>query len=241
MRLGYKTDCRFFRDRPEIVTRIKWIRAQPTAKVLGFPSVINNRMMDAFPYENDDIGEVWGAKHSPVTQKPIPGALGDHVCGTPGDFAEGAIYNPDLPPVVYTTTGLPVCCNPVVIGKGGIGFGGKSYPSIIPAPPVPSATCSGAPTLTLGTVYSFSTDAVAGSQQWTRYPVVSGTTYNWAPSGFAALTTVSLFEGATCAGLTLRTPAAKIPQPITALASDFIYVQVIHVSGPMDAYSYSLT
>ena len=57
---------------------------------------------------------------------------GGHICGTHQQFLDGGTYDPSLPPNQYSPTGLPLCCNPVKVGGGGAGAGGKARVSIIP-------------------------------------------------------------------------------------------------------------
>lgn len=168
MRVGYTTDCRFFAGRPDVVSKVKWIPCAKGAPALGIPSVICNRMMDDEPYQFDDLGEVWRAKRPPNNAKAIPGALGAHVCGTPQQFREGERRDETLPPVIYTTSGLPRCCNPAIVGAGGIGIGGVSVPSMVLPSPPPGSTCLTAVTLTPGVPYSFVTDGRDPVPYWIR-------------------------------------------------------------------------
>jgi len=82
-------------------------------------------------WDSDDFyamsgpGEVWDKPREFNGTKVIPNALGEHVCGTAEDFANGATFDPLRPPVTYYTNGLPTCCGtpPLVTG---FKFGGTA-------------------------------------------------------------------------------------------------------------------
>ena len=128
MDLGRRTftqRCRFFRDSDE-EAHIVWYPALPGAKTFPTENLFSNE--DTFeqdPWIAEGTGPIWYTKFR-NSRKAIPGALGTHQCGTAQDFAEGCLYLPAEPPVVYTPTGLPTCCNPAVVPKGGGVGGGKS-------------------------------------------------------------------------------------------------------------------
>lgn len=123
LRRPYSVRCRPYRNSDREVT-LKWYFANPDAVVLPFPTVFNSLLWAGNPWELSGPGEVYNAFRNSTTQRPAPGVSGQHQCGSAEDFAEGTVYDPALPPIVYNATGLPVCCNPPVIGQGGGAGGG---------------------------------------------------------------------------------------------------------------------
>ena len=127
-RVPYRTSCRFFKD-SDVETDIIWYPALPNAPVLGFPSAISSlnwgvEERDIGVYCGYRVGEVPTAERKYTNQKPKPAARGGHVCGTPEDFADGAVYDPDAPPIPYRPDGLPQCC----VDGGGVGLGWQAFP-----------------------------------------------------------------------------------------------------------------
>lgn len=200
MRIGYTTDCRFFSDRPDVVSKVKWIPCAKGAPALGVPSVICNRMLDDEPYLFDDLGEVWRAKRPPNNAKPIPGADGKHVCGTPEEFAAGCVRDESLPPVIYTTSGLPRCCNPANVGRGGIGIGGLSVPSVVPAAPAGGVDCDTAGALTIGTTYTL-TIPPGGGHLWWKASTSSAGVHKVTLANWTNAVQMTWFTGTVCAFL----------------------------------------
>jgi hypothetical protein len=81
------------------------------------------------------VGEVLQADPYFTVGPPRPGRT-THQCGTPEDFAEGGLYDPAQPPVVYTGSGFPVCCDPVPTVLGGGAGGGLATVVYIGKPAV---------------------------------------------------------------------------------------------------------
>ena len=124
-RAAYSTDCVFNRD-SDLTAKIVWYEANEDAKPLPFFSAVCNLDWEIDPWQQQHVGEVYGAerKYSPGKRKPGTG-LGGY-CGDPLDFEEGGHEDDSLPPVIYGSNGLPACCGPVVSGRGGVGFGGRA-------------------------------------------------------------------------------------------------------------------
>lgn len=119
LRCGYSTTARPFRD-SDVEVGIRWYKCVPGAPTLGWESNINSLDWTCMPWLRTGKGEVFNAPREYHQQPPVPGALGQHVCGTEEDFRDGEKYLPDLPPVVYSPEGLPTCCGTV----GGVVLGG---------------------------------------------------------------------------------------------------------------------
>lgn len=128
LRDGYETDCRFFRD-SDTVVRIRWVRAQPGAKVMDNPSPISSLRWKPFPWTQVGVGEVFNADVLVRQFPPIPGADGQSFCGNVEDFERGAVFDPDAPPMQYSPEGLALCC---AADPGGFEAGGEAE---VPAPP----------------------------------------------------------------------------------------------------------
>jgi hypothetical protein len=134
MRSGYTAVVRPFKD-SNVTAKIKWIRCQPGAPVLGFESAFQPLRWEANPELAGGVGEVFNEPQPFDPGLPIPGAMGQKVCGTEDEFKNGAVYDPDAPPVEYTPEGLALCCSSppggleiggaaVVPGAGGVSLGG---------------------------------------------------------------------------------------------------------------------
>lgn len=143
-RFRYTTRCRFFAD-SDIQTDIVWYPAAEDARVLPYDSAIFNREWDRdgnLPLQGEGVGEVSDAPRR-INHFPTPfGANGSHQCGTESDFAEGAIYDPDVH-VEYRSDGLPKCCPggiggvlwggfQPIFGSGGVRWGGQYVQPVLP-------------------------------------------------------------------------------------------------------------
>lgn len=120
----YKTKVRPFRDSDQEVT-IEWYEAAPGAPMIDKIFAIGHNDFAVFPW-NLKVGEVYGAKR-PYTKNAPPRLFVnyDHVCGSDEDFMLGAVYDPAAN-YQYTWNNIPVCCNPVVIPRGGFAAGGTA-------------------------------------------------------------------------------------------------------------------
>lgn len=123
MRSGYTAEVRPFVD-SDVTAKIKWVRCNPGVPVLGIPNRINPLRWEGFPYLAGGVGEVFNEPQPFDPGRPIPGALGVKVCGTPEEFAGGAVYDPDATPVGYSPEGLAQCC---ASPPGGVVLGGSAY------------------------------------------------------------------------------------------------------------------
>lgn len=101
-----------------------------------------------------------------VARAVVPGALGEHVCGTEADFRDGCPRDESIPVVKYGSSGLPQCCNPPALGDAGGAMGGRA---LVLWPVVPGNTCATAYDLPAGVTQTFSFPA-AGSY-WIRVPI----------------------------------------------------------------------
>lgn len=165
--------------------------------------MIFNKYNEDDHYCNQGIGEVWESKRPPNSEGAKIGVFGGHYCGTKEDFAEGAVFNPSLPPVVFTSIGLPKCCPQGINGAGGIGIGGKSVPKIFRSgvalggigiggysTPTVGKGCTGAVPITFGVSNHISIAPGPGTQ-WYRFAVSAGIGYRIRitnPMNFAGVT-----------------------------------------------------
>jgi hypothetical protein len=122
---AFKAPCRFLRDNDQVST-IEWYEAADDAVNLDMPSAIVNPWIEIQDFYEPPVGIIPQLHYQFTQRLAPPGANGGHVCGTAEDFAEGGHYDDTLPPVRYSSTGLPLCCNPARIGRGGVGFGGRA-------------------------------------------------------------------------------------------------------------------
>lgn len=132
-RVPFKCDFRPWQD-SDLTATLAWRRAAPDAPVLGFPSRIQALNLVSRPWVAAGVGEVYGSLGDPNWAAPPPFQKFDHVCGTREDFAEGGVYDPDAPPVEYDANGVPACCNPPVVARGGVAVGGVatvSYSGVV--------------------------------------------------------------------------------------------------------------
>lgn len=97
-------------------------------------------------------------------ERKKPGALGEHVCGTQEDFAEGCKYEPLVAPVVYGSLGLPNCCNPAVVARGGGAAGGRAVVAFTFGP----NTCPTAFQVSYGVDYT--TGDLGLGEEWFQFP-----------------------------------------------------------------------
>jgi hypothetical protein len=159
----FRTTYRPFRGSDQEV-EIEWYPCAPGAKVYPGVSCISNPFWERDQFEFED-GELPLESVIP-TGKPRtkPGTGKGHVCGSEEDHREGGLYLPDEPPVLYGMLGLPACCNPPVVMRGGVVDGGKAV-----VPVVPGQTCLTATPAALGETLLL--DVLAGQQAWVRVPI----------------------------------------------------------------------
>jgi hypothetical protein len=199
-------DCRFFKDDPT-TAKIVWYPAADGAPCLPYPSKFRPRSQAYFGWIDTDIGEVAGAPARLNHKKTPPFVAGQHVCGTAEDFSSGAVYNPALPPVQYDKNGIPICCQPAVVGAGGFGATGTADFSVTPPSYSTVYFCGGTP------VPAFEMDQTIANQEWVsaplptvytlRSPLYPGNT-GWTLTAVSLLTSCSWATAATWNGLGVR-------------------------------------
>lgn len=106
--------------------RIVWYPALPNAEPLPFPCCISNPYWERDQYQFGDDNCDFETIVPTGKPRTKPGSGGGHVCGTEEDFRDGGLYLPDDPPELIGMQGLPACCNPAVVGRGGVIDGGKA-------------------------------------------------------------------------------------------------------------------
>ena len=126
-RTPYRTLAHLYPDSDEVF-EIEWYQARPEAPCLPYPSALNNLIWerDREEWLPTAVGEIYGAPRVYTRGAIKPLANGLHQCGTPADFAGRGVYDPLSPPVVYRDDGLPMCCGPGAVGRGGAVGGGSA-------------------------------------------------------------------------------------------------------------------
>ena len=133
----FSTVYRPFRDSSEWV-RVDWYPCAPGAKTLPFESCITNPFWERDQYEFEDGDEPLEQVIPTGKPRVKPGTGKGHVCGSEQDFREGCARDESIPPVLYGMLGLPQCCNPPVVMRGGVEDGGRA----VATPPVgPGTSC----------------------------------------------------------------------------------------------------
>jgi len=103
LRTGRRQWARLYRDRPDILTRIRWYRASPTAKQLPIPHTYGFVIYDdPVRFEKPHPGFVGDIDH--FTEGINHGQPGTHFHGDPDWFLHGAPFgavNPDGPCIQY--------------------------------------------------------------------------------------------------------------------------------------------
>jgi hypothetical protein len=146
----FKCKYRPFRDSDQEV-EIEWFPCAPGAELLPWVSNVSNPFWEEDQFEFTDGTLPLDTVIPTGKPRSKPGSGKGHVCGTEGDFANGGLYQPALPPVAYGMQGLPSCCNPAVVGRGGVLDGGRSLvlgfaepaQSCVTATPLPLDTPTG--------------------------------------------------------------------------------------------------
>ena len=111
------------------IVEIDWYEVPEDAPVLPYDSALSS--LDGTSEQlwqfMDNMGEVpWEPRPYNGLVAPA-GTPNGHICGTEEDFAKGGEYDPDAPPVEVNEFGLPLCCEPAQILKGGGAGGGLPY------------------------------------------------------------------------------------------------------------------
>jgi len=77
---------------------------------LPFPTAFYSAQWEPFPWLPRNVGEVYPSTIEFHIPEVLAGFDYEHICGTAEDFAIGAVFNPDLPPVQRDADGIPLCC-----------------------------------------------------------------------------------------------------------------------------------
>lgn len=173
MRAPYTCRAKFFRD-SDVEGDLVWYPARADAPVLPFPSVFTDLIWDYDPWDADGPGPIPQFHIRRNFERVNPLALGTHVCGTAEDFANGGLYQPDDPPVVYLPSGLPECCLPIYGGTGG-GMG--SGRADVTATPLYEQGCSHAQIGVIGDTYDVTLPMPTTDGYFWRFPVAYPNTY----------------------------------------------------------------
>lgn len=117
-RVPFVRKYRPFRDAPLLEVEIVWYPARKDAPTLPWVSALDNpvwydRLSGIF-FKDGDFVQEQPFQYS--NEKPRLSATGFKPCGTRIDFTDGGLADSGLPPVIYTSTGLPRCCLPAIDG-----------------------------------------------------------------------------------------------------------------------------
>lgn len=249
--MPYRTRCRFWRDSME-EAEIRWVEARPNALVMDTESIIVNSFQEADKELWSGVGEVWGKARPYTGQRAPAGLTGDHVCGTPEDFAQGGHYDTGPPEVRYGATGFSLCCDPPKLPRGGAGGGGRAGVDVRPAlvlsggagagglahpvvegPAVPACACADAPTLAVGVLYVMS--APCDVLNFVRFAVDNGTLYRVTLTMDAGFVEAQVSLGVDCGSLSIeftRSPPSGFGFVTSTADDQFVYV---NFAGPTPA------
>lgn len=120
--------------------RVRWYFCEPGAQLLPFPTIFASTVWnDVYENAEQNIGEVPRQGTAKFYNGKAPlGASGQHYCGTPADFQQPKVWNPNAPFARRGFSGLPACCARVTTAA--IAFvGGRSFavPIVLTAPLTP--------------------------------------------------------------------------------------------------------
>jgi hypothetical protein len=135
---AYSVPCRFFKDRPDLITYIRWYTVPNDRPFMPFPTQFMSRRWER-QLPQTPLGElIQGFSHA--RDYPPPGVTGAGFCGTADQWLNGCLSTDPLPPI-NPANGLPVCCaSNVQVGFGGEAEGGPAEgPSGICSYPLPVA------------------------------------------------------------------------------------------------------
>lgn len=92
LRSCYRTQVRFFKDRPDILTPIIWYFTDRTDWI-AWPHKFGSHNWDEYhPVDGCPVGEVGGNGTYSNGKRPPEAVDGPHPCGTPQQWAEGALF-----------------------------------------------------------------------------------------------------------------------------------------------------
>lgn len=128
LRFAPTVPCRFFAGRPDIVVPMIWYPCAEDAPDLPIPTAFGSSNWDATAWPHDyPVGETRRPRASDYNGQGVrPLATGTHYCGTPEEFADGLVYDPDAVPPPRRDDGLLLCCGPTISARGGAMGGGRS-------------------------------------------------------------------------------------------------------------------
>lgn len=121
---GYKSKMFPYIDRPDIYALVEWYPARPDAKVYEAETCFRSSIWGSHLDQPPGPGELYERPWKTVPAKVLLSALGRSVCGTPEEFDEGVIYDPDWVPPPVNGEGIPLCCNPAQLMSGGAAASG---------------------------------------------------------------------------------------------------------------------
>lgn len=87
---------------------VQWLIANPGAKLLPYPTAFGSSRWNVEPTDDGGIGEIPEVFPPKSVGYVNPNLFGDHVCGTPDQWANGWLPTDPLPPV--DQHGVPKCC-----------------------------------------------------------------------------------------------------------------------------------
>jgi len=109
-----------------------------------------------------------------------------------------------------------------------------------PGTPTPGIFCTGAPLLTAGVLYNFTTNTGPGSQQWVMWNVAPGPcTFNANPVAGATFFPTA-FTGSSCAALTGPLLLPFTPIGFVTDGTGNVWLQVVNTTGGANAWSVQL-
>jgi hypothetical protein len=240
-RAPFSSTYKPYRNSDETVI-VRWYEAQPNARTLPFPSIIDVPDWDGEGYTYLEGGWVFDSPEPFAPWGTIAGALGDRFCGTEMDFREGCDYRPDLPPVRYNSTGLARCCLGPVGANVGAGVGPTSIAKALPLLDL-AATVGGGPNADvivyppgqpLGTSSTGSTiipigavntgELTVGTQLWVSVIVVIPGTYTITLTGIGDTDVMLQFFTGTA-------PSGLIPIPLAHVGGSDTWTGGVLMAG----------
>lgn len=119
LRSCYAAECRFYYDRPDVLTEIQWYFVPNDSQTVPYPSPFVSRIYD----REDEIEPLLGETYSPVPWRgglPPRAVSSGGLCGTADEWFRGVVY-PFATRPVYPGTFIPTCCQaPVEMVIGGL-------------------------------------------------------------------------------------------------------------------------
>jgi hypothetical protein len=97
-----------FRDNPLVVKR-KWFRVPEGTPFLPFPTAFYSGRWEPFPERPRAVGVVYPLTPEYLKPQTLTGFTYKHYCGTPEDFARGAVFDPNENQQ-YDADWIPTCC-----------------------------------------------------------------------------------------------------------------------------------